>query len=123
MGLLAARQAEMAEAVVSWSRLRSRIAMIDSLTLAQEVSQLSDRDLARAASTGCIGVTSSARQLGSGFCLARRRSPGQGRSQQACEVAGLHQGSRRSAQYCAQLAVGIERRFPPAHFAEPKAAR
>jgi hypothetical protein len=38
MGLLAAGQAEMAEAVVSWSRLRSRIAMIDSLALAQEVS-------------------------------------------------------------------------------------
>jgi hypothetical protein len=34
MGLLSARQAEMAEAVVSWSRLRSRIAMIDSLALA-----------------------------------------------------------------------------------------
>jgi hypothetical protein len=39
MGLLAPRQAEMAEAVVSWSRLRSRIAMIDSLALAQEVSR------------------------------------------------------------------------------------
>jgi hypothetical protein len=37
IGLLAARQAEMAEAVVSWSRLRSRIAMIDSLALAQGV--------------------------------------------------------------------------------------
>jgi hypothetical protein len=37
MGLLSARQAEMAEAVVSCSRLRSRIAMIDSLALAQEV--------------------------------------------------------------------------------------
>jgi hypothetical protein len=37
MGLLAAGQAEMAEAVASWSRLRSRIAMIDSLALAQEV--------------------------------------------------------------------------------------
>jgi hypothetical protein len=35
MGLLAARQAEMAEAVVSWSRLRFRIAMIDSLALAR----------------------------------------------------------------------------------------
>ena len=30
MGLLAARQAEMAEAVVSWSRLRSRIAIIEA---------------------------------------------------------------------------------------------
>jgi hypothetical protein len=37
MGLLAPRQAEMAEAVVSWSRLRSRIAMIDSLALEREV--------------------------------------------------------------------------------------
>jgi hypothetical protein len=37
MGLLAAGQAEMAEAVASWSRLRSRIAMIDSLALAREV--------------------------------------------------------------------------------------
>jgi hypothetical protein len=32
--LLAAHQADMAEAVVSWSRLRSRIVMIDSLALA-----------------------------------------------------------------------------------------
>ena len=38
MGLLAARQAEMAEAVVSWSRLRSRIAMIDSLAWAQGIT-------------------------------------------------------------------------------------
>jgi hypothetical protein len=37
MGLLAARQAEMVEAVVSWSRSRSHIAMIDSLALAQGV--------------------------------------------------------------------------------------
>jgi hypothetical protein len=39
MGLLAPRQAEMAEAIVSWSRLRSRIAMIDSLSLAQAVER------------------------------------------------------------------------------------
>jgi hypothetical protein len=37
MGLLGARQAKMAEVVVSWSRLRSRIAMIDSSALARGV--------------------------------------------------------------------------------------
>src|SRR5688572_13759421 len=38
MGLFAARQAEMAEAVVSWLRFRSRIAMSESLAWAQRVA-------------------------------------------------------------------------------------
>ena len=42
MGLLAARQAEMAEAVVSWSRLRSRIAMIGLLASGQAGSRWMD---------------------------------------------------------------------------------
>ena len=42
-------------------RLRSRIAMIDSLALAQEVGGWDDRGPAPATSTGCIGVTSARR--------------------------------------------------------------
>jgi len=57
MGLLAARQAEMAEAVVSWSRLPSPIAMIDSLAWAQGVAGLPAVASAKAGSNPAAPTT------------------------------------------------------------------
>ena len=72
----------MAEAIVSWSGLRSRMAD-RPLSLAQEVSRVQTTEIAApAVSTGCIGVMSDARStaLGASGFVRERHKVGDRRS-------------------------------------------